>query len=504
MILVAWAAALFWLIQRYYLRPSSARLANAALGVSPGAQFYRLSLGAQQLGYASTTVDTLGDSIRVVDVLVLDVPALGRLGRTSGRSVTTLDRALRVLDVTSETDGAAERFTAHATITADNVLRLGVASAGDSATAEVLGDRVELPSLWPLRLAFGGRLRRGRESTTRVLDPITLQLRDRAFRVTGDSTFIVPDSADFDSTTMAWVPVRTDTVHASRIEASGPGEGRVTWWVDPQGRVVRGELPMGFTVERTAFELAYENFRRRDTLRLMRASAAPGPGTIVPTTVLAAGVQPVAPSDAATLRLRLGGGALDALDLVGGRQRLDGDTLTVRRESAQQLVGGYSLPHADSTPRGAFDSDLLITGADRRIRSQARLVAGVERDPAQVAAALSRWVSRTIRAGPTTAVPMAPDVLVRRSGDCNAHTVLFVALARALGLPARPVAGLLLVNGRYYYHAWAEVYLNDWVAVDPTLDQFPADVAHLRLVVDGLARPTELAPRVGRLTLDTL
>jgi transglutaminase-like putative cysteine protease len=99
---------------------------------------------------------------------------------------------------------------------------------------------------------------------------------------------------------------------------------------------------------------------------------------------------------------------------------------------------------------------------------------------------------------------MARDVLVRRSGDCNAHTVLFVALARALGLPARPVAGLLLANGRYYYHAWAEVYLGDWVAVDPTLDQFPADVAHLRLVVDGLARPTELAPRVGRLTLDTL
>jgi len=108
-ILVAWAAALFWLIQRQYLRPSGARLANAALGVSPGAQFYRLSLGALQLGYASTTVDTLGDSLRMVDVLVLDVPALGRLGRTSGRSVTTLDRALRLLDLTSETERPIER-----------------------------------------------------------------------------------------------------------------------------------------------------------------------------------------------------------------------------------------------------------------------------------------------------------------------------------------------------------------------------------------------------------
>jgi hypothetical protein len=503
-ILAAWAAALFWLLQREYLSPAGTRPGDLSPGVSPGAQFYRLSLGAQQLGYASTTVDTLGDSIRLVDVLVLDLPSLGSLGRNSGRSVTTLDRALRLLNVTSETDGTAERYTARGALTPDNVLRFTVTSDRDSGIASVApGDGIELPSLWQLRMAFGGRLRRGRHTTTRVLDPFTLELRTRAFQVDADSTFIVPDSADFDSTTMAWVPVRFDTVRAVRIDVSGPGEGPLTWWVDAQGHVVRGTLPLGFTIERTAFELAYENFRRRDTLRLMRASASPGPGTIVPTTLLNAGMH-ADPADAAVLRVRLGGGRLDALDLVGGRQRLDGDTLTVRRESAAELAGGYALPHADSTPVGAYDADLLMTSLDRRIRTQARQVAGVERDPAHVAAALTHWVAHTVQAEPSTAFPQASAVLIRRRGDCNEHTVLFVALARALGLPARPVAGLLLVDGRYYYHAWAEVYLSDWVAVDPTLDQFPADVAHLRLVADGLARPTDLAPRVGRLTIDTL
>ncbi len=504
MILAAWAAALFWLLQREYLSPAGTRPGDLSPGVSPGAQFYRLSLGAQQLGYASTTVDTLGDSIRLVDVLVLDLPSLGSLGRNSGRSVTTLDRALRLLNVTSETDGTAERYTARGALTPDNVLRFTVTSDRDSGVASVApGDGIELPSVWQLRMAFGGRLRRGRHTTTRVLDPFTLELRTRAFQVDADSTFIVPDSADFDSTTMAWVPVRFDTVRAVRIDVSGPGEGPLTWWVDAQGHVVRGTLPLGFTIERTAFELAYENFRRRDTLRLMRASASPGPGTIVPTTLLNAGIH-ADPADAPVLRVRLGGGRLDALDLVGGRQRLDGDTLTVRRESAAELAGGYALPHADSTPVGAYDADFLMTSLDRRIRTQARQVAGGERDPARVAAALTHWVAHTVRAEPSTAFPQASGVLIRRRGDCNEHTVLFVALARALGLPARPVAGLLLVDGRYYYHAWAEVYLGDWVAVDPTLDQFPADVAHLRLVADGLARPTDLAPRVGRLTIDTL
>ena len=82
--------------------------------------------------------------------------------------------------------------------------------------------------------------------------------------------------------------------------------------------------------------------------------------------------------------------------------------------------------------------------------------------------------------------------------------MLYVALARAAGLPARPVAGLVDLGGRFYYHAWPEVYLGDWVAVDPTLDQFPADAGHVRFVVNGLARQVELLPFIGRLKLEVL
>ncbi len=91
-----------------------------------------------------------------------------------------------------------------------------------------------------------------------------------------------------------------------------------------------------------------------------------------------------------------------------------------------------------------------------------------------------------------------------RRGDCNEHTVLFVALARAAGLPARTAAGLVYVNGGFYYHAWPEVYLNGWVAVDPTFGQMPADAAHLRFTIGGLARQVELIRLIGRLQLNVL
>ena len=77
-----------------------------------------------------------------------------------------------------------------------------------------------------------------------------------------------------------------------------------------------------------------------------------------------------------------------------------------------------------------------------------------------------------------------------------------MALARAVGLPARPVAGLVYLDGTFYYHAWAEVWLGGWVAVDPTFGQFPADAAHVRLIVGNLARQLEMVRLVGSLNVD--
>jgi transglutaminase-like putative cysteine protease len=104
----------------------------------------------------------------------------------------------------------------------------------------------------------------------------------------------------------------------------------------------------------------------------------------------------------------------------------------------------------------------------------------------------------------TLSVPSAVQVLETGQGDCNEHTVLYVALARSVGLPTRTAVGLVHVNGRFYYHAWPEVWLDRWVAVDPTLDQFPADASHLRFLVGGLARQVELIRLIGRLDLEVV
>src|SRR3989440_2388151 len=95
------------------------------------------------------------------------------------------------------------------------------------------------------------------------------------------------------------------------------------------------------------------------------------------------------------------------------------------------------------------------------------------------------------------------DLIVTGVQTC-ALPILYVAWARAAGLPARTAAGLVPVDGRFYYHAWAEVYLGDWVAVDPMLDEFPAGAAHVRFSIGGLAQQAELVRLIGRIKLEVL
>jgi Transglutaminase-like superfamily len=509
-VLAVWLLSLGWLVKRELFRSTGARLADAALSVPPGAMFYRLDLGAQQMGFVSSTLDTLTDSIRVEDDFVLDVAAVGKLRRTTARSVAFLSRTLRLQQVDVTFDGDLGQFVAHGRVLGDSVLRVSIVSDGDSQVTRMpLTGPVTLPSLLPLRLAFGGELRRGRSYAARLFDPLLLATRDVIVHVAAESTLVVADSADLDSTTMVWGPEHFDTVRAFRIDHEANGV-RVSNWIDAQGRVVLSASPVGFAMERSAFEIAYENFRRRDTARVARNSAAPDPGDVVPVTALAAGVRddPAEPGPA-PFRVRLSGVDLTgfAVWLGGGRQHLAGDTLEVTRETALQAhATPYRLPSRDSALARWLQPEPLIQTWDPRIAAQARLIVGSGRDrsPARAAELLTHWVHANVRRELLATVPSAEKVLETRRGDCNELATLYVALARSAGLPARTVGGLIYLKGRFYYHAWAEVYLGDWVAVDPTFDQYPADAAHLRFAVGGLARQVELLPLVGRLKLEVL
>jgi transglutaminase/protease-like cytokinesis protein 3 len=93
----------------------------------------------------------------------------------------------------------------------------------------------------------------------------------------------------------------------------------------------------------------------------------------------------------------------------------------------------------------------------------------------------------------------AADVLRARRGECQGHSYLFAAFARALGVPARVVNGIAYSeeHGGFLYHTWNEAWIagRGWRPVDATFGQAHADATHVKLIEGETA--AELLPLVN-------
>ena len=77
-------------------------------------------------------------------------------------------------------------------------------------------------------------------------------------------------------------------------------------------------------------------------------------------------------------------------------------------------------------------------------------------------------------------------MLKNSKGDCTEHAILFTTLARAAGIPAREVSGLIYNNEEekpsFNAHAWAEVAIDGkWIAVDPMWREIKISPIHIKL-----------------------
>ena len=502
-VLSAWAIGLAIFVRREMRNAPAQRLAEAALRVAPGASYYRVEKDGRQIGFASSTIDTTRGGLMITDYLAADLPVGGQEHRATATSDVRLSRSLGLSDfrLSFESDGAPIAISGRSI--GDSALQVVIAHDESAADTQrvALSAPVVLPTIVPLALALGENPKVGRVYTMSSFDPISLRPTPLTIRVEAESSFTVPDSARFDEGRHRWMTARRDSVHAWRITTDGPSAIRA--WIDEQGRIVEMHHALGFSLHRTAYEIAFENWRLDGGTRTRAVSMN---RDILETTAIAASA-PIDRRRPGWLRVRLRGATLDGFALDGGRQTLRGDTLVIQREDSTAGGAPYTMP-MPLAMRMSFRHELspepLVQTGDARIVALARRLRGDTRDPTVAARRIYAWVHDSLRKSVAVTIPSAIQVLESRSGDCNEHTQLFVALARAAGVPARAVAGLTHVGGKFYYHAWPEVFVGKWVAVDPTFGQFPADAAHLRFVYGGLARQAELLRLMGTLRIDVL
>ncbi len=137
------------------------------------------------------------------------------------------------------------------------------------------------------------------------------------------------------------------------------------------------------------------------------------------------------------------------------------------------------------------------------IVSLASELAGETENDWEVAQDINRWVYLNLGKELVDTVT-ALDALHERRGECQSHTYLFAALARAVGIPTRIVNGLVYSKeyAGFLYHAWPEVYVGEWRALDPTFGQSEVDATHIKLTEGAKEGPFGLMEFVGKLAID--
>lgn len=271
-------------------------------------------------------------------------------------------------------------------------------------------------------------------------------------------------------------------INTRKLETDFMG-AKHTAWVTLGGEIVQETGPLGITLKKSDASRAFKNIAEhtRDLTRLVSVDAGRK-------------LEQIETIKKIVYKLE---GLPQLPDLAGDRQQLEDGRLAITREdrSVPALTAGLD-PDAFLAPSPFVQSE------HPQIVFLARDLVGQSADPRDKVVRLKNWLYTEIEKRPVISVPNALETLKNKMGDCNEHAVLFAALARASGVPTVIEAGLVYLNGRFYYHAWNAVYLDRWITVDALMDQFPADVSHIRLTRGGPDSQLDLMGVIGNVSLE--
>lgn len=261
----------------------------------------------------------------------------------------------------------------------------------------------------------------------------------------------------------------------------------LSMWIDDQGRLLKGTMPLGITVIRSSKEEISNAMQGlTDLPEMMALSAVPLEGTIQD------------PRKLTFLRMRILKG--NKLPMVSDsyRQTRKEDTVTITKETVPEAT--YSLPAQMRGMLAYLDPSRFIRSEAPQIIEKAKEIIGAEKDPMKAAKMINQWVYKYLKKVPTPAVPDAVTILETRQGDCNEHAVLAAALARAVGIPARISLGLVYLDDGFYYHAWNTYWSGKhWITGDALVNQFPADATHVTLLIGDVGKHTNVLTFLGKL-----
>jgi hypothetical protein len=262
-ILAIWLVGLALLYRRSTFRSPQQAFAEAGMRVSPATYYYRLDQEATQIGSASSAIDTTTTQLIATDFVHAAVRAGRDTFRIQARSQARFTRALSLTDFILKAEGDLSPFLLRGVMQGEgNARKLQLITetpkrrpAGVEYDIDGL---VFTPTVAAIPLMLRDPSRRNDPLSIEIFDPMARSVRKVNLKIGKDSLFMVTDSARLDSLSGRWVKAHAETVRGWQIAGDAPS---ITAWVDASGRLIAASEPGGITLMRTAFEIAFENWK---------------------------------------------------------------------------------------------------------------------------------------------------------------------------------------------------------------------------------------------------
>jgi hypothetical protein len=260
LVVALWIAGMAMMAHRNANRTESQQLAEVALRVQPATLYYAINRDGEQVGGASSALDTTAKSLISEEHFIGDFrSATTASERTFARWQTRLTRGLHLTDLSADVARTTKPFSMNATVHEDtSIFIAGNKVTGRPAARYSFTGPLFNPAVASVVFMLGGPPKIGRAQTISVFDPMTRTVIRPTIRIRAESLFTVVDSAARNPAG-EWKVAHRDTVRAWRIEGAPHG---LEAWVDAEGRIVAAQAG-SYSAIRTAFEIAFRNSKAK-------------------------------------------------------------------------------------------------------------------------------------------------------------------------------------------------------------------------------------------------
>ncbi len=315
-----------------------------------------------------------------------------------------------------------------------------------------------------------GDLEPGKKFTFPILDPLSHAIKESTFEVIGQEDVLILGEK------MSLWHVRTEMMSIIPVV--------VEEWIDEEGSIWKSISQASFMTttsfrmpKEKALEMSEENLDIAFSTIINSNVVFENPLQVKEVTFKISGISPEI----------IQGFPFDdgSQDLIESRE-----DFSLVRTSSQifREEESASFPIVNDRFLDELEPTSFCQSDDRGIVETAREIIEEEQNAWRAAKKIAEWVSREIRPNYDVGFATATEILKNREGDCSEHTVIMVALCRAVGIPARAAVGVMYADGIFAYHMWPEVYVGRWVnldakwlAVDKDTGEYFTDATHIKL-----------------------